>query len=132
MTARASLFSDLQTSSLPMRAKYKHFRTICEQTFDISPTDPISSSLNWWCCDFVQLWSCSVGQFAISLHAFLPHDLPCHGTKRKCSRHVSLNKVIFCSSSRDSGFEHAPVTVHNVFACLKFSLSATQINVVKE
>ena len=33
---RANLF----TSALPMRAKYMHFRTICEQTFDNSPTDP--------------------------------------------------------------------------------------------
>ena len=48
VTARASFFTDHKISGLPMRAKYKHFRTICEQTFDNSPTDPISSSLNWW------------------------------------------------------------------------------------
>ena len=48
VTARASWFTDRKISGLPIRAKYKHFRTICEQTFDNSPTDPISSSLNWW------------------------------------------------------------------------------------
>ena len=47
MAARASLFADHKISGLPMRAKYRHFRTICEQTFDNSPTDPHSSSLNW-------------------------------------------------------------------------------------
>ena len=31
-------------SGLPIRAKYKHFRTICEQTVDNSPTDSFSSS----------------------------------------------------------------------------------------
>ena len=42
---RASLFTDHRTSGLPIRAKYKHFRTIWEHTFDNSPTDFISSSL---------------------------------------------------------------------------------------
>ena len=46
--ARASLFTDHKISGLPVRVKYWHFRTIYEQTVDNSPTDPISSSLNWW------------------------------------------------------------------------------------
>ena len=36
---RASLFTDHRISSLPMRAKYEHFRTIWEHTCDNSPTD---------------------------------------------------------------------------------------------
>ena len=40
VTARASLFTDHKISSLPISAKYEHFRTICEQTADNSPTDP--------------------------------------------------------------------------------------------
>ena len=36
---RASLFTDHRISGLPIRAKYKHFRTIWEHTFDNSPTD---------------------------------------------------------------------------------------------
>ena len=41
---RASLFTDHGISGLPIRAKYKHFRTILEHTCDNSPTDIISSS----------------------------------------------------------------------------------------
>ena len=41
---RASLFTDRGISGLPIRAKYKHFRTIWEHTFDKSPTDFNSSS----------------------------------------------------------------------------------------
>ena len=41
-------------SGLPIRAKYRHFRTICEQTFDNSPTNPNSSSFMTWSCNFVQ------------------------------------------------------------------------------
>ena len=40
VTARASLFADHRMSGLPMRAKHKHFRTICEQTFN--------KFLDWW------------------------------------------------------------------------------------
>ena len=43
---RAILFIDHKISGRPILAKYKHFRTICEHTFDNSPTDPNSSSLN--------------------------------------------------------------------------------------
>ena len=43
---RASLFTDHRISSLPIRAKYKHFRTIWEHTCENSPTDFIS--LKWW------------------------------------------------------------------------------------
>ena len=35
-------------SGLTLRAKYKHFNTICEQTSDNSPTDSGSSFLMWW------------------------------------------------------------------------------------
>ena len=32
----------------PMRAKYRHVRTICEQTLTMSPTVSNSSFSNWW------------------------------------------------------------------------------------
>ena len=35
-------------SSPPIRAKYKHFETICEHTFDNSPTVSKSSFLKLW------------------------------------------------------------------------------------
>ena len=66
---------DLKKSGLTIRANYRHFRTICEQTVDYSPTDPIFSSLNWWsskqCCDFVSLLRCFVRQLSRSVHALL-------------------------------------------------------------
>ena len=49
VTARASLFTVHKVSGLPkIRATYRYFRTICEQTVDNSPTDPFSSSFQWW------------------------------------------------------------------------------------
>ena len=45
---RPRLFTDHRISGLPIRANYKHFRTIWEHTCDNSPTDFISSSLKWW------------------------------------------------------------------------------------
>ena len=45
---RASLFTDHRISGRPIRAKYKHFRTILEHPCDNSPTDFVSSFLKWW------------------------------------------------------------------------------------
>ena len=74
--------------------------------------------------------------FCSPVHNIVPrtslHDIPYHRTMRKCLRQVFQNKIAFCSSSRDFGFKHIPVIVCNIFACLTFSLSATQINIVKE
>ena len=135
--AQATLFTNHRISGLlPMRAKYKHFRSIFEQTFDNSPTDFSSASLNWWSSmdGAATMKSCWVVLFASSkyLSTHFLHALPCHRTTKKCSRQVSLYLVCFLSCSRDSGIEHAPVIVNNIFACFTFSLSAPQVNVVKE
>ena len=58
-----------------IRAKYRHFRTICEQTVDNSPTDSCSSSLNWSSMHVVAtLKNCWVVLFAgsqyLSTHFF--------------------------------------------------------------
>ena len=45
VTARASLFTDHKVSDLSKRAKYKHLRTICEQTVDKSPSVCLFSGL---------------------------------------------------------------------------------------
>ena len=45
---RARLFTDHRISSRPIRANYKHFRTILEHTCENSPTSFVSSSLKWW------------------------------------------------------------------------------------
>ena len=46
VTALASLLTDHRTSGFPIRARYKPFNRICEQTCDNSPTDSSSSCLN--------------------------------------------------------------------------------------
>ena len=56
--ARASSFTDHKISGLPIRAKYGHFRIICEQTVDNSPTDSFFlffklMVIHAWRCDFV-------------------------------------------------------------------------------
>ena len=128
MIARASLFTDHKISGLPIRAKYRHFSTICEQRFDKSQTDPITSSLKWWSSrhGVATLYSCLgcfIRQFAISLHTFLCmtfHVIPRGnvGVKFPCTWQL------FCS--RDSGFRHISVIVYDIFACLTFSLVATK------
>ena len=47
VTDLASLFTDHKMSGRPIRSKYTHFKTICEQTSDNSPTDSSSSFLKW-------------------------------------------------------------------------------------
>ena len=42
------LFTDQRMSGLPILAKYTHFGTICEHTFDNSPSDSSFSFLKWW------------------------------------------------------------------------------------
>ena len=49
VTSLASLLTDHKKCQVSQyEPKYRHFRTICEQIVDNSPTDPFSSSLNWW------------------------------------------------------------------------------------
>ena len=45
---RANLIADHNISGRPILAKYKHFRTISEHTFDNPPTDFNSSFWKWW------------------------------------------------------------------------------------
>ena len=71
---RANLFTDQRISGLPIHAKYKHVRTIWEDTFNNSPTDFSSSSsvvvIDVWTRYFVELLSCPVCQLTISFHTF--------------------------------------------------------------
>ena len=43
VTDLATFLTDHRMSGLPIRAKYKHFKTICEHTFDNSPIDSIDN-----------------------------------------------------------------------------------------
>ena len=73
---RASLFTDQRILGLPTCAKYRHFRTICEQTVDNSPTGSFSESVNWWSSmhGVATLYNCCVVLFAssqyLSIHFF--------------------------------------------------------------
>ena len=74
MTDRVSLFVNQRLSDLPIRVSYKHFKTICEQTCDNSPTDSSSSFLKSWSSKqrLETLYSCSVFSFANSKHLSMP------------------------------------------------------------
>ena len=99
MTARASLFTDHWMSGLPMCSKYRHFKTIWEQTFWQFSQIPF---LLLWIVGYqgMELILCAVaGLFCSPAHNIAPHislhDLPYHRTMRRCLRQVSLNKVTF-------------------------------------
>ena len=82
-----SPFCDHRMSGLPILAKYKHFKTTSEHTFDNSPTDSSSAFLIWWSSTrgVETLFNCSVffvRQFAISPNIFFEHVLPCRRTTR--------------------------------------------------
>ena len=66
--SHASLLTDHRMPGLPIRAKYKHVKTICERTSGNSPTDSVSSCLDW--CSSRQgletLYSCSTFLFVNS------------------------------------------------------------------
>ena len=66
------------------------------------------------------------------------HDLTCMSQDHEETDSASgfslcpLFLVIFNSPSRSPWYEHILVIIHNIFANLAFSLSATQINMVKQ
>ena len=127
VTARASLFTDHKISSLPIHAKYEHFKTICEQTMDNSPTDPISSFLHPYMasrlCTIVESFYLQVRN--IVLHISL-HNLPCHRTMKILFRHQVSPWPLFLknfqSTRKNPWFEHTSVVIHNILANMTFSL----------
>ena len=89
-----SLFKEKRMSGLPIRAKYKHFKTVWEHTSDKSPTASNSSFLKLWSSKqgVETLYNCSVF-FHLPVHNIsrrtLEHVLPCRRTTRPFSREVS-------------------------------------------
>ena len=84
---RANFFTEERTSDRPKRAKYKHFRTIREQT-----CDKFSNRFQFFFFKVVVIdaWSrysksCCV---VLQTHNIAPHtslhDQPCHETMKKC------------------------------------------------
>ena len=68
----------------------------------------------------------------IAPHISFLHDLPYHKTMKRCLRHVSVNKEAFLLLLQRSGFKHISVIAQNIFARFAFSLSGTEIKMVKE
>ena len=70
VTARGVYVQKKRLSGLPIRARYKYFKTICEYLFDNSPTDSSSSSLKLRSSKqgVETLCNCSVFLFASSQH----------------------------------------------------------------
>ena len=98
MIDRTSLFTDHGISVLPIRAEYKHFRTIWEHTFDNSPTDFKffffeTMVVNAWSWYFVELLSRFVRQLTISFPHISWHDPPCHRTTKRYADFPSM--IIF-------------------------------------
>ena len=81
---------------------------------------------------FVLLLSCSVRQFEISVHAFLCMTFHFIGLRGNvCAKLLETRKLFGCSC-RNSGFKHGSVIVHNIFAQITLSLSASQVYMIKE
>ena len=100
--ARTSLFTDHKISGLPIRTKYTHFRTICEQTVDNSPTDSfLLLQIDGHPCMELRLGT--IAQlFYSQVRNVFPHislhDLPWHRTKKILFLHqvsLMLRSVVF-------------------------------------
>ena len=83
VTDRASLFTDHRMSGLPIRARYKLFKKICEHTLKNSSSDS-------------SLFHCSVFSFASSLsQRIFERVLPYRGTTQPSLREVFSTLVMF-------------------------------------
>ena len=99
VTARVSLFTDRGMPRQPIRAKCKHCKTICEHTFDNSPTDSSSSCLKWLMIVQDMVWNLFIRQLAISLHTFLRMTFHVTGPS-DCFRVRFLPTRYFLSSNK--------------------------------
>ena len=101
VTDLASLLTDHKMSGRPIRAKYKHLKTICEQISDNSPPDSSSSCLNWWSSrqGLETFYNCSVFFFFLPIRSIaqriFEHVPPCRRTTLLFVREVFATPVIF-------------------------------------
>ena len=120
VTDRASLFTDHRMSGLPIHAKNKNFKTICERTCDNSPTDSSSSFLKW--CSSKQgletLKNCLVFFFSpirmISQRMF-EHELPCYRTTQLVLHEVFPTLVIFQLPQKKYVIRTSPCIARGLF-----------------
>ena len=137
VTDLASLFTEHKMSGRPIRAKCKH----CQEIFWAH----FWQFSNWF--QFIFFWTdgrpnkdekfCRVAQPSYLpihsiVHRIFEHVLPCRGPRPLCAREVSAIPVIFCCSSRNTWCEHRCVLFNDCFIRFAFSLSASQIHVVKK
>ena len=135
--ARASLFTDHKISGLPIRATYKHLKTIWADTFDNFPTDPISSSLNWWSSilGVATLCSCWIDLFAsspnLSTHLFAGPSISWDQDEMFASE-FSGSGNFFYTSSWYPGFKQNLFNSPQYLCLLCILFECNQINMVKE
>ena len=126
VTARVNLFTDQTMSSLPIRAKYKHYKSILLTLLQLIPVPP--SARTW---DVAQLFLLFC-QFAISLDVFLSMSFHVVGPRnRLCVRFFPPWQLFSCSS-RNSWFEHLCILFNKCFIRFAFTLTTSQIYVVKK
>ena len=136
MTAIGSLFTDQRKSGLPIRAKYKHFKTIWERTTDNSPTVSNSSFWKLWSSkqSVETVYNCSVFLFASSQYIFyVLFRVSFHVVGPRDSFCVKIlpSWYFFSCSGRYSWFEHFLVLTDNVFVRFTFTLSESQMYMIE-
>ena len=136
MTDLTSLSTDHKMLSRPIRAKYKHFKTICEQSSDNSPTDSNSSFFELMVVqtrmrNFVKLLHFLVCQFTVSLNALL--SMSFHIVRpRYCLYLRFFPPGIFQLHQQKFAIQTFSQIVQHFFICFAFTLSASHIHVVKK
>ena len=95
---------NIKCQVLPIRARYIHLRTICEQTVDNSPTDSFSSSFNLWSSMHGAATFLIVELFYSQIRNIFPHislhDLPCRRTKKIWLLHQVSLKLLYVNFPR--------------------------------
>ena len=86
------------------------------------------------CVHFVTDHNCSLSSCSPIQNVFqrtFQHDLPCHWTTPLLLRKVYPTLVIFRCLSRNTGFEHLLEFFHKYFIRFAFTLSASQVYMIK-
>ena len=131
----ASLFTDHRISGLPLRAKYKHFRTIWKHTFGNSLCRFQFflfkvMVIDAWIRYFVEMLSRLVCELTTTFHTFLGMTFHIIGQRRNTK---ILGVWKFFSSPRgNSRFKHGSAIVNDIFAYFTLTLSAYQVYMIKE
>ena len=136
LTDLASLFTDDKIPGRPIRAEYRDFKTIREQTSDSSPTDSscllelmiIQTRMR----DFVKLHHSLVCQFTVSFNTFLSMSLHVVGPRHRLCVRFLPHRWFFCWSSRNTWLKHLRIFFNDCFIRFAFTPSASQVHMVKK